>query len=358
MRPSFSESSGPRRRKDRPDIIRLVMTDSYLGNRGCGDEGSSSMVGFGPLVIEQIAKRGSIKEADVRRIDNLIRADGAIGRAEAEMLFALQDAARVQDASWAAFFIDALTQHVVDHSEPSGYVNAENANWLMRWITTEGYVASRIEFDLLLSILERSRWAPVSLGIFALDQVRHAVVHAVGPLRAGNQFVPRGHLTQADCDTVRRILCAIGRDAHLAITRAEANALFDIDCCIEGERLTVWSDLLLRAVAHGMVGSLGRGAAERADAFAADAKDQSIGCDLSREELALLRLERQRLEIVTNEEFQDCSARWLALRLNEFTDLSRREQEFLGRLALTHPAIEAALGSEGLEFIVEDVVAA
>ncbi len=316
------------------------------------------MVGFRPLVIEQIAKRGSIKEADVRRIDNLIRAEGAIGRAEAEMLFALQDAARVQDASWAAFFIAALTDHVVDHSEPSGYVNAENANWLMRWITTEGYVASRIEFDLLLSILERSRWAPVSLAIFALDQIRHAVVHAVGPLRAGNQFVPRGHLTEADCDVVRRILCAVGRDARLALTRAEANALFDIDGCIEGDRPAAWSDLILRAVAHGMIGSLGHGTATRADALAATAGD-TAGCrEISREELALLRLERQRLEIVTSEEFQDCSTRWLALRMNEFVDLSRREQEFLGRLAQAHPAIEAALGGEGLEFVVEDVAAA
>ncbi len=316
------------------------------------------MVGFRPLVIEQIAKRGSIKEADVRRIDNLIRAEGAIGRAEAEMLFALQDAARVQDASWAAFFIAALTDHVVDHAEPAGYVSADNANWLMRWITTEGYVASRIEFDLLLAILERSRWAPVSLAIFALDQVRHAVVHAVGPLRAGNQFVPRGHVTEADCEAVRRILCSVGRDAFLAITRAEANALFDIDCCIEGERPAAWSDLLLRAVAHGMLGSLGQGTAARTEALAATAGDANGHRDISREELALLRLERQRLEIVTNEELQDCSSRWLALRMNEFSDLTRREQEFLGRLAHAHPAIEAALSGEGLEFIIEDVAAA
>lgn len=316
------------------------------------------MVGFRPLVIEQIAKRGSIKEADVRRIDNLIRAEGTIGRAEAEMLFALQDAARVQHPAWAEFFVTALTDHVVDHSEPTGYVNAENSNWLMRWITTEGYVASRIELDLLLSILERSRWAPVSLAIFALDQVRHAVVHAVGPLRSGNQFVPPGHLTEADCEVVRRILCAVGRDAHLAVTRAEANALFDIDSCIDGERLTVWSDLLLRTVAHGMVGSLGQGIATRASAFAANGADKDVTRDISREELSLLRLERQRLEIVTSEEFQDCSTRWLAARMNEFSDLSRREQEFLGRLAQVHPAIEAALGGEGLEFIVEDVAAA
>lgn len=316
------------------------------------------MVGFRPLVIEQIARRGSIKEADVRRIDNLIRADGLIGRAEAEMLFALQDAARVQHPSWAEYFIDSITDHLVDHAEPAGYLNAENANWLMRWITTEGYVASRVELDLLLTILERSRWAPVSLAIFALDQVRYAVLNAVGPLRSGNLFVPRGELTEADTDVVRRILCSVGRDAGLAITRAEANALFDIDHCIEAERPAAWNDLLLRATAHGMLGSLGQGTAMRADALAAGAPDHACLREVRREELALLRLERQRLEIVTSEEIQDCSPRWLSLRMGEFADLSRREQEFLGRLAQVSTVIEAALSDEGLEFVVEGTVAA
>ncbi len=316
------------------------------------------MVGFRPLVIEQIARRGSIKEADVRRIDNLLRGGGPLGRAEAEMLFALQDSARVQHPAWADFFISALTDHLVDQSEPEGYVNGDNANWLMRWITTEGYVASRVEFDLLLAILERSRWAPVSLAIFALDQVRHAIVHAVGPLRAGNQFVPRGQLTAADTAVVRRILSSVGREASLPVTRAEANALFDIDACIEGDKPSVWTDLMLRATAHGMLGSLGEGAAPRAQAFAETATDTSCLKVHSREELALLRLERQRLEIVTCEEFQDCSARWLSLRMGEFANLSRMEQEFLGRLAQVSPALEAALSDEGLEFVVEEEAAA
>lgn len=316
------------------------------------------MVGFRPLVIEQIARRGSIKEADVRRIDNLIRADGLIGRAEAEMLFALQDAARVQHPCWADYFIETVSEHIVDHAEPAGYVNAENANWLMRWITTEGYVASRVELDLLLTILERARWAPISLAIFALDQVRHAVVNAVGPLRSGNLFAPRGQLTDADTHVVRRILCAVGRDAGLAITRAEANALFDIDQTIEGDHPASWTDLLLKATAHGMLSSLGQGTAMRPDALAEGVTDQACLRDVRREELALLRLERQRLEIVTNEEIQDCSPRWLAGRMGDFADLSRREQEFLGRLAQVSSAIEAALSNEGLEFIVEGTVAA
>jgi hypothetical protein len=316
------------------------------------------MVGFRPLVIEQIARRGSIKEADVRRIDNLFHAEGSIGRAEAEMLFALQDAARVQHPAWAEFFITTLSDHLVNDTEPAGYVNADNANWLMRWITTEGYVASRIEFDLLLTILERSRWAPVSLAIFALAQVRHAVVNAVGPLRSGARFVPRGQLTAADTEVVRRILISVGSEAQLPLTRAEANALLDIDACIDGDRLTVWTDLLLRATAHGMMGSLGEGVAPRALAFAEDGSDAGCGRVASREELALLRLERQRLEIVTSEELQDCSARWLSLRMGEFADLSRREQEFLGRLAQVSPSIEEALGAEGLEFVVEEVAAA
>ena len=316
------------------------------------------MVGFRQLLMEEIASRGSSREADVRRIDNLLRAEGEISRGEAEMLFALQDAARVQHPSWAQFFIQAVCDHVVESSEPAGYVNADNANWLMRWITTDGYVASRAEFELLLTVLETSRWAPVSLGIFALEQVRHAVVHAVGPLRSGSQFVAAGSITEADIDAIRRILCAVGREANLAITRSEADALFEIDACVHGQRLSSWSDLLLRATAHGMLGAMGKGIAPRRDAFAAEADDADAARDTSREDLALRRLERQRLEIVTGEELQSCSGEWLAARMNDFVDMSRSEQVFLGRLAQVSTAIEDALARQGLEFIVEDVSAA
>ena len=82
------------------------------------------MVGFRQLVMEEIASRGSIREADVRRIDNLLRAEGEISRGEAEMLFALQDAARVQHPSWAQFFIQAVCDHVVESSEPAGLDSA------------------------------------------------------------------------------------------------------------------------------------------------------------------------------------------------------------------------------------------
>lgn len=314
------------------------------------------MVEFRPLAIEQIAKRGSIKEADVRRLEHLVYRNGKVGRAEAEMLFALQDVARVQHPAWADFFIGAICAHIVNDAEPAGYVNRDNCDWLMRWITCDGRIATRVELDLAVTVLERARWAPVGLAVFALDQVRLAVVHGNGPLRAGPMPVAPGTITPEDAGIAQRILGAFGREAGLPLTRAEADALFDIDCCSEREPAAEWTRLLVSALAHGLLAGGGRGVLARGEAFASE-KGKSLVRDLTREERALARLERQRLEIVTSEEFQDCTATWLAGRMGNFIDLSPRELDLFAQLTELHPEVEGVLREQGVEF-VDDVVAA
>lgn len=312
------------------------------------------MVEFRPLAIEQVAKRGSIKGADVRRIEHLVYRNGTVGRAEAEMLFALQDVARIQHPAWAQFFIDAICDHVVDGAEPAGYVNGENADWLVRWITCDGRISTRVEFELAIAVLERARWAPVGLATFVLDQVRLAVVHGTGPLRSGTTYGEAGVVTASDAEAVRRILSAFGRDSSLVLTRAEADLLFDIDCCSEGEPDREWTDLLVRALAYGLLAGGGASVVPRAEAFGSS--NGALIREISREERALARLERQRLEIVTNEDVQDCTAVWLAARMGHFVDLSPRELEIFARLTEQYPEVEDVLRTQGVEF-VDDVAA-
>lgn len=315
------------------------------------------MVEFRPLAIEQIAKRGSIKEADVRRIEHLVYRNGKIGRAEAEMLFALHDVARVQHSAWAEFFVTAVGDHVIDDADPAGYVNNDNADWLMRWMTCDGRIATRIELNLLVTVLERARWAPVTLAIFALDQVRQAVALGNGPMRAGPAAIAPGQITADDAALVSRILCAYGRDARLPLTRAEADALFDIDSAIDGQPASEWTDLLVRAVAHGLLAGGGLSVVPRAEALGSIPSAGSLVREVSREEWALARLERQRLEIVTNDEFGDCTAAWLAGRMGNFVELSPRELDIFARLTELHPEVEGVLREQGVEFI-EEVAAA
>jgi hypothetical protein len=312
------------------------------------------MVEFRPLAIEQIAKRGSIREADVRRVEHLVYRNGTIGRAEAEMLFALQDVARVQDPAWTAFFVNAVSDHIVDHAEPTGYVSGDNADWLMRWITCEGGVGTRAELELLVTVLERARWAPVSLVIFALDQIRHAVVNAAGPLRSGATYVPAAKVTAEDAALTGRILSAFGRDTGLPITRPEMDMLFDIDACIEGEPDPAWSDMLARATIHALLAGSGLSVCTRSEALAGG---HAFVREISREERALARLERQRLEIVTNETLGECNALWLAGRMGNFVDLSPRELAMFALMTDLCAELEGVLRAQGVDF-VDDVAAA
>lgn len=313
---------------------------------------------FRPLAMEQIARRGNIRAADVRRIENLFFQNGGIDRQEAEMLFSLHDAARVQDPAWLDFFIRAIADHIVNRAEPQGYLNGDNADWLMRWISSDGHVASRVELDLAIAVLEQARWAPVQLAIFALDQVRYAVVNGTGPLRAGMEYVAPGTITAADVAAIKRILRAYGHETGLAITRAEADALFDIEAASESDPAPEWTDLLVRATAHGLLDGAGVGCAARGLAFAEGSQASDLICHEGREQRALARLERQRLEIVTGDILHACDAGWLASRMGEFADLSLREQVLLARLEQAGAEVVAVLRDQGVEFAEPEGVAA
>ena len=44
---------------------------------------------------------------------------------EAEALFTLNETCQQQDPAWAEFYIDALTDYLVNQVEPEGYLMAE-----------------------------------------------------------------------------------------------------------------------------------------------------------------------------------------------------------------------------------------
>ena len=57
--------------------------------------------------------------------------DGRISQAEAEAIFALDRQLRRAGSEWVDFFVEALGEYVVNQRAPAGYVDRENAAWLM-----------------------------------------------------------------------------------------------------------------------------------------------------------------------------------------------------------------------------------
>lgn len=319
---------------------------------------------------DDIKRRGSIKDADVLKLRGAYYSDGVISAAEAETLFALNDACPVQDRAWSDFFIEAMTDYVVNQAVPEGYVTAANAEWLMSRIARDGCIGRKSELELLVNVLDKARWSPASLVAFTLEQVRNAVLYGEGPLRDGSG-VPKNTISESEVELIRRVLYAFGGDGNVAVTRAEAEILFDIDRALAVEGATpAWIDLFVKAIANAVMSASGYSVPTREEALRRDvfvethatrsARDIVRGLanlsltsvwdayrEQSSEERALARLERQRIEIITNEEVTEGEASWLAQQLSADNVLTPAEDALVAFLyrngSKVHPALREAV---------------
>ncbi len=309
--------------------------------------------------LEEIKARGSIKDGDVLKLRRALLEEPQISMADAEALFALNNACPVKDPAWAGFFVEAIADFVVHQMLPDGYVVAEKAAWLVSRLGIDGRLRSNIELALLVHVIETARWSPPSLAAYALTQVRHAVETGGGPLRSGHALEV-GAISQSEIDLLRRVVLSFGKDIGIPVTRVEADALLAINRAVSPTKSSpAWTDFFVCAVGNSVLAALGRAVPTREQAFGAVVWDlpgqtaqvlpfrgfaepgsfhieqfsnahASFGgrtiaggagsvwssCrPQTAEEQAMARLERQRLEIVTNERIEETSEAWLVSRL-------------------------------------------
>jgi hypothetical protein len=188
--------------------------------------------------------------------------DSTIDPAELETLFVLDEAAERRDPEWSTFFVEAVTDFIVNQEEPRGYVSEANGRWLIDRIAKDGVVTTASELELLVTVLEKATSSPDQLSAFALDQVKHAVVQGDGPLAKG--VLEPGRVGADEADLIRRVLYAFGGDRNIAVTRAEAEVLFDInDATAEADNDPAWADLFVKALANTLMAASGYQAPSR-----------------------------------------------------------------------------------------------
>lgn len=319
--------------------------------------------------IGGIGERGSIRDSDVLRLRGTYYSHGRIATEDAETLFALNDACPVQDPAWSDFFIEAVTDYIVHQAGPDGYLTAANAQWLTARIVAGGRVRTKIELELIVNVLGKSRWSPPSLTVFALEQVREAVRANAGPLRDGRGIEP-GAITEGEVELVRRILYAFDNDGRMALTEPELAVLIDIDHLVTSGQSGAWAELFVKAFTNGIMTASGYRAPTREEALRREAwldrrrdlnpaailKALVSWClasvlpayrEMRSEERAIERLERQRVEIVTNETIRPVGAAWIAAQLGRDGPMSATETALRDVLArsdiVLDPAIRAAI---------------
>jgi hypothetical protein len=205
-------------------------------------------------LLGEIKAAGRITDKDVVRLRMAIFPDSTVSADEAEDLFALNDAANEVYPAWRELFVEAMVDYTVRQMHPAGYVDEAGASWLIARIGADGVVKTDSELELLVKVLEVADCVPDALVIYALEQVKAAVLNGDGPLACGGKLEP-GRINAAETALVRRVMYAAGGAGNLAISRREAEVLFDIN---DAARLSpsggqdndpAWRDLFAKAIA-------------------------------------------------------------------------------------------------------------
>ncbi|OYU70179.1 MAG: hypothetical protein CFE28_09330 [Alphaproteobacteria bacterium PA2] len=170
--------------------------------------------------------------------------DVAIDREEADALFELNAGAGTLAREWRDFFAEAITDFVVRQQAPAGYVNETQAGWLIEACSRHGRLRED-ELDALVHVLEAADHCPQQLQDFVLSSLRSLALWRLHNHR---------RLTASDIARLKRLLFATGGAGDIGVTRAEAEALLDIndalgDARVEGD----WRALFVSAVANSVL---------------------------------------------------------------------------------------------------------
>lgn len=199
-------------------------------------------------LAQRLNAAGTITPQDVIAVRALIYPDVSIGQDEADVLVAIDQAVTTRCREWNDLFIEALTDFVVHQQEPTDYIDDAKADWLMGRLAGNGRLNSDSALEAVVHMLEAATAAPPRLAQFAMAQVKAAVLDGDGPLLQGK--LEKGRVCASEAALLQRLLYAAGGDGNVAITRAEAELLFDInDACRRADNDPAWTSLFAKALA-------------------------------------------------------------------------------------------------------------
>lgn len=233
-------------------------------------------------IAQAAAANGGITEDEILALRRTGWADGQMNRDDVEVLFAIQHAVAAPSAAWSDFFVEAIVFHMLEATPPRGYATEADCAWLIEAIGRDGKVCSMSEIEALVRIVEKAHNVPDALKDYVLEVIEAEVLTGTGPTRCGGELSAH-HVTQAECNLMRRVFYGSASDRPAAVSRREAELLFRIkDACLEKDNAPGFKTLFVQCVGNYLAGFAAHGAQisrERAlelDAFMSD-HSTSIG---------------------------------------------------------------------------------
>src|SRR5579883_1478265 len=191
-------------------------------------------------LVQRLAAAGRITADDVLALRALVYETNMVADEAVEALARLETGAGERCPEWTDLLGDALVDFAVHQQQPAGYVDAAKADWLMRTLAGDVRASG---LSALARVLEAADDVPPALAAFVLAKARDVLC-------------AKGHLEAADVALLRGVVFAGAGEANLAVSRDEADALFDILEAVRGAFNDAgWPDLFAEAVACSLIGA-------------------------------------------------------------------------------------------------------
>lgn len=288
--------------------------------------------------LAAIGADGFVSADEVLFLRKTVFANGVVEPAELDALFDLGDRAQDGDPEWFQFFAEAAADFYLREEEPQGYLTPEEFQSLRGRVTRNGH-ANALEIALLVKLMETATQTPAEMATFTGEQIRAMIVNKEeGPV-----------VSKQDAIMLKRYLFASGGDGNVAITRREAELLFDINDATENAKNnSAWTELFVQGVVNHLMAHLGYTAPSREEAFRRNAwaKDQSVNVGgffkkmiaggLSgfrpTESVHKAHNDAREAEIANAEQLTKAEADWLAARIGKDGGFDLNERRLLERL--------------------------
>jgi hypothetical protein len=197
----------------------------------------------------QTAADGTISPEEILILRRAGWSDGTIDADEAEAIFAVNDRIREPTPEWNDFFVEALSEFIVNGAEPAGCIDEAQADWLIARIDHDGALASMAELELVVKLFERASAVPDRLRAYGIAQIEKAVLGGDGPTRI--DALGDGAITDTEVRLLRRLLFAPASERPAGVSRSEAEMLFRLkDAALGAANHPEWKRLFVQGAGN------------------------------------------------------------------------------------------------------------
>ena len=199
-------------------------------------------------LVAEVLTDGTIGADDVLCLRRALYKDGVLGADEAALIVRLHHRAQVRHPEWDQFYVEALSDHFFWRKRDDRTLTEDDCRWLIDCIAADGKIEDATELKLLLNLLRRSSGSTPEFRGFvqqaALDSILTSTVplYGLGERRAGA-------IDEADVEMVRSLVYGQASENGLAISRQEADFLFDLNDRTSGQpNAPAWTATFVKAV--------------------------------------------------------------------------------------------------------------